>query len=314
MDSMRKLLHRTAVITIDGALLCGTAVAGTGQAGATSAKAITCETESTGGTGPFFDGKAASNRYDNTFHIGSSVPSSELKRGTPQGLATWNNWAGSKDLLLATSDGKAGQPAHIVAFDPAQRDKVVGTVAIAESHVGGIAVAKGWAYVSGRASGKWATVRKYKLSTLKKAIKAKRVPYVNQTGSVRKVYGASFLSAYGDKLYAGKFNANGRDKMYSYTINSDGSLTTHKTPWEIPSKTQGALVTGSHFVYSTSSGRKNRGNIYVVRRGTTDLDQAKLHCFRAPSMPEGIAAYNGKAYLLFESGSYKYAADPKTRN
>lgn len=284
---MRTLSRTTAAATIGGAMLFGSAVAAAGPAAAagstaaasSAARAISCETKSTGGTGPFYDGKAASNRYDTTFHIGPAMPASELRRGTPQGLAAWPNWDRSKDLLLATSYGKSGQHAHIVAIDPAQRNKVVGTVAIAESHAGGIAVAKGWAYVSGRASGKWATVRKYKLSTLKIAIQEKGVPYVKQTGTARKVYGASFLSAYGDKLYAGKFNANGRDKMYSYTINADGSLTTIKKPWEIPSKTQGLAVTGTHFLYSTSAGRKYRGNEYVVRRGTTDLDKAKLHCF-----------------------------------
>ncbi|WP_020496235.1 hypothetical protein [Sciscionella marina] len=308
---MNTLLRKAAVVTVGSALLLGGGFSATAQA---EPKAIKCETKSTGGTGPFYDGKAASNRYDSTFKIGPAVPRGELKRGTPQGVAAWNNWDGKKDLLLATSYGKKGQKAHIVALDPAQRNKVVGTVAIAESHVGGIAVAKGWAFVSGRASGKWATVRKYKLSTLKKAIKEKGVPYVKQTGKARKVYGASYLSTDGSKLYAGKFTSKGRGKMYSYTINSNGSLTTIKKPWETPTKTQGVLVTGKHFIYSTSYGRTKRGNIYVVRRGTTDLDKAKLHCFRGPSMSEGIAAYGGRAYVVFESGSYKYSGDSRTRN
>lgn len=40
--------------------------------------------------------------------------------------------------------------------------------------------------------------------------------------------------------------------MYAYTINSDGSLTTHKKPFEVPMKTQGLLATKNHFIYSTS--------------------------------------------------------------
>lgn len=310
---MNRLMRKTAVSTLSAALAFGTVVT-SADAATNAPKAIKCETKSSGGTGPFYDGKAASNRYDSNYNIWSRVPEKELNRGTPQGVAAWNNWDGKQDLLLVTSYGKKGQPAHLVALDPSQRDKVVGTVSIAESHVGGIAVAKGWAFVSGRASGKWATVRKYKLADLKKGIKASGVPMVKQTGQARKVYGASFLSTDGAKLYAGKFNEHGRDKMYSYDIKSDGSLTTNKTPWEVPTKTQGVLVTKSHFIYSTSFGRDKRGNIYVVRRGSTDLDQSKLHCFRAPSMSEGVAAYGGKAYQLFESGSYKYANDPKTRN
>jgi glutamine cyclotransferase len=91
-------------------------------------------------------------------------------------------------------------------------------------------------------------------------------------------------------------------------------LTTVNKAWEVPTKTQGLLVTGSHFVFSTSYGRDKRSNLYVVRRGQPDLDKAKLSCFRAPSMSEGITEYGGRAYLVFESGSHVYRSDPKTLN
>lgn len=31
-------------------------------------------------------------------------------------------------------------------------------------------------------------------------------------------------------------------------------------------------------------------------------------------MSEGITEYGGRAYLVFESGSYQYRSDPKTKN
>lgn len=52
----------------------------------------------------------------------------------------------------------------------------------------------------------------------------------------------------------------------------------------------------------------------MVRRPGTDLDRASLYCFRAPSMTEGVTAYGGNAYLVFESASHVYRGDPKTRN
>ncbi len=83
-------------------------------------------------------------------------------------------------------------------------------------------------------------------------MKAAGTPLVKPVGNERKVYGASFLTSYGGYLWSGKFNNKGRDKMYQYKINSNGSLTTIKKAWEVPTKTQGLLVTGSHFIFSTS--------------------------------------------------------------
>lgn len=269
-----------------------------------AAAAISCST-ATGGN-PFYDGPSASKVYDARFSGSAAVPN--LSSYTPQGIGTWWNWDGSKDLLLVTSYRK-GANTQIIGIDPAT-NKTVGVVAIAETHGGGITTSNGWAFVQGSTNG----IRKYKLSALKTAMKAAGTPYLKAVGSERKVYGASFLTSYGGYVWSGKFNETGRDKMYQYKINTDGSLTTINKAWEIPTKTQGLLVTGTHFVFSTSYGRTNRSNLYVVRRGQPDLDKAKLSCFRAPSMSEGITEYGGKAYLVFESGSHLYRGDSKTLN
>ncbi len=76
-------------------------------------------------------------------------------------------------------------------------------------------------------------------------------------------------------------------------------------------KTQGLAVLEDYFVYSTSYGRTNRSNLYVVRRGYTQLDEANkddmLKCFRAPTMSEGVTLSQGKIYVVYESGAAKYA-------
>jgi hypothetical protein len=244
--------------------------------------------------------------YNDRFTNSAAVPN--LSTYTPQGIGTWWNWDGKKDLLLVT-EYRTGARSRIVGIDPAT-NKTVGVVAIDATHGGGITTSNGWAFVQGSTNG----IRKYKLSTLKTAMKAAGTPYIKPVGAERKVYGASFLTSYGGYIWSGKFNDKGRDKMYQYKINSNGSLTTINKAWEIPTKTQGLLVTGTHFIFSTSYGRTNRSNLYVVRRGQPDLDKARLKCFRAPSMSEGITEYGGRAYLVFESGSHLYAGDPKTLN
>ena len=270
----------------------------------TATRAISCDTKA--GGKHFYDGPSASAKYDARFSVSAALP--RLASYTPQGIGTWWNWDGSKNLLLVTMYRK-GSNSVIVGIDPAT-NKVVGDVAIAATHGGGITTVYGWAFVQGSTNG----IRKYSLATLRAAMKKSGTPYVKATGSERKVYGASFLTSYGDSLFAGKFNDKGRDKMYEYKISSNGTLTTINKAWEIPTKTQGLLVTKSHFIYSTSYGRDKLSNLYVVRRGQPDLDKAKLSCFRAPSMSEGLTEYGGRLYEVFESGSYLYRSDPKTKN
>lgn len=300
---MNSLLRKAAITVVSGAFLVGTAATGVAapEEGVTD-QGIKCESDASG-DGPFYSGPSASHVYDKAFAKGPAVPG--LDKRTPQGISPWYNWDGpNRDLLLVTEYGEKGQDTHIVGIDP-KTGKHVGTVAVAEAHVGGITVSRGWAFVQGRDSGKWDTIRKYKLSDLRAAMKKGGVPYLTQDGEARRVYAASFISSYGDTLYAGKFNDGGRGKMFSYKINANGSLTTEHG-YEVPTKTQGLMVTKNKFIFSTSYGRDKRSNIFVVDKGATDIDKPSTKCFRAPSMAEGITEYKGDAYLLFESGSYKY--------
>ncbi|MER5393250.1 hypothetical protein [Saccharopolyspora sp. NPDC002686] len=300
---MKPLLRKVTIAALSGALLLGTAATTTTAAVAGEDKAIACRSAASG-QGAFYPGPSASKFYDKVFGQGPAVPG--LDKTTPQGLAAWPGWDGEgKDLLLVTSYGKPGQDALIIGIDP-HTGKHVGTVAIAESHVGGIAISKGWAFVQGRNSGSQHTIRKYKLSELRDAMKKGGTPYLKQVGESRKVAAASFVAADGGTVYAGKFNDSGRGTMQSYQVGDDGSLTEQKT-YEVPKKTQGLMVTGDKFVFTTSHGRSKRSNIYVVDKGATDIDRPSTKCYRAPSMAEGITEFGGAAYVLYESGSYQYS-------
>lgn len=302
------MIGAIAAATVSVAMAHGVA----NSAEAPASAAITCDTDSSGKDAGFYDGKSASYKYDERFTQAPEIPKAELDGHTPQGAATWSNWDGKgNDLLLVAAYGANGADAHLIGIDPS--GKHVGTVAIAESHVGGITVSNGWAFVQGRNTDKWETIRKYRLSDLKTAMSGEGTPHLKQVGTARNVYGADFMSSHDGYLWAGRFSGE-RNKMYSYKINDDGSLTTQDQAYEVPAKTQGLLVTKGHFVYATSHGRDMRSNVYVVGRGEPVLDKAKLHCFRAPSMTEGITEQNGNAYLVFESGSHVYRDDPKTLN
>jgi hypothetical protein len=268
--------------------------------------AISCDTATSGGS-TFYDGPSASYKYDARFSNSASIPN--LSTHTPQGAGTWYNWDGSGKNLLLVASYRTGADSQIYGIDPST-GSTVGVVAIAESHVGGITVSKGWAFVSGQGS----SIRKYRLTALRDALKAAGTPYLAQVGTARDVAASSFIGSYGDSLFSGSFNADGRGVMYEYKIADDGTLTTVAGAWEVPTKTQGLTVTANHFIYSTSYGRTNRSNIYVVKRGQKDLDAAALSCFRAPSMTEGITEYNGTAYLVYESASHLYGSDPTTLN
>jgi hypothetical protein len=272
----------------------------------TASAAITCDTATTGGT-TFYDGPSASVKYDARFSNSASIPG--LSTHTPQGAGTWYNWDGTGKNLLLVASYRTGADSNLYGIDPST-GATVGVVAIAESHVGGITTSKGWAFVSGAGD----SIRKYRLTELRDALKAAGTPYLAQIGTARAVASASFLTSYGNSLWSGSFNDAGRGTMYEYKIADDGTLTTVAGAWEVPTKAQGLLVTATHFIYSTSYGRGNRSNLYVVRRGQPDLDAAQLSCFRAPSMTEGITEYNGTAYLVYESASHLYGSDPTTLN
>src|SRR4051795_4185071 len=164
-------------LAIGGALVLSIATAA-GPAAPADAK-ITCNSTSHGG-GAWYQGKTASNVYDTRFSAGPAVPG--LRDDVPQGVAAWRDWdAAGHDLLVVSSYRDGGGKARLFGID-AGTGKHVGTVAIAPTHAGGIAITNGWAFVQGQDSGTKHYVRKYELSQLRSAMKAKGTPYLKQIG------------------------------------------------------------------------------------------------------------------------------------
>lgn len=223
--------------------------------------------------------------------------------------SNWPNGGSGDDLLVITSYDPDKKYSLIIGTD-AKTGKKVGAAKIAYSHAGGIAIFEdlGWAFVSDDDSHK---VRKYSLKKLADAIQ--KSDTIASEGPAQVVIGSSFLTSHAptNTLWAGIFEDSpegGRPQMKSYKVDKSGQLTPDNTIWEVPTKTQGLVVTKDFFIFSTSLGRNKRSNLYVVRRGKneTDLDKARLFCFRSPSMSEGIAVYGDDLYVLYESGARKY--------
>lgn len=265
-----------------------------------------CAATGSGGSAGFYPGPSASDVYDSTFAKGPALPG--LPSYTPQGITTWSNWDGKGNSLLIMGSYRRGHTSRLYGINP-DTGKTVGDVKIAETHMGGLAVVGKWLIVQGsETSGKPEKVRRFKVSDLRSKLKASGTPTLKPTGSTQTIFSADFMSAYGGRIWTGRFSAGADSKMYEYKVDSDGKLKVTGSAYQIPPRTQGVMVTGDRFVFATSLGL-NQANLYVTRRGSHTLAGAEGRCFRIPSMAEGLTRYNGKVYLVYESGSGQYRSN-----
>lgn len=281
---------------------------------------IRCE-KARSGRDPFYKGPSASVAYDKRFSEGPRLSPPKLSTHTPQGVAWWQDWDGrGNDLLLISAHAHKGDTARSQIIGLDANGRTVGVVDIArvegdrkDTHAGALGLDDTWLYVDGpKAAGGLHTIRRYSLKSLATTMSTGGA--ISPDGATERVYGASFLTVDGRHLYAGKFNKRGhRDWMYSYTIanGKDWLKPDYKggkrLRWEIPGYTQGVAKAEGRFLFSSSSGRKNRSNLYVTDASQTNLDRASPRCFRAPTMAQGITvAPGGKVYLSFESGSDEF--------
>ena len=274
------------------------------------------------GSSPFYNGSSASVTYDSTFGPGHGLPAPLLNTFVPQGLGTWPNWDGAGHDLLIQS-GYNGRRTVIVGIVPGGGVTRMPRLKrpngrFVKAHAGGVAVVGSWLFVTGKTVGGLPTVLRFPLDAVRASL-ASGTPLQARAEIPLDVgtpgFAASFMAADGGTVWIGTFNSDNRNRMYQFGVGPAGGLNRVGGPgdWtQVPKKTQGLMVTASHFVFSTSYGSQNRGNIYVIRRGQKLLDNAypqDLTCFAAPSMAEGVTQANGQAFLTFESGSFKYRRD-----
>ncbi|MTD44465.1 hypothetical protein GKE82_09215 [Conexibacter sp. W3-3-2] len=317
---MRRL---TPALLVACALLAPAVPAAAAEPWERADESISCADDE--GSRPFYNGPSASTVYDGTFALARAVPGPLLDGYVPQGLGTWRAWGGrGVDLLVQSAYNDTTDRAVIVGMvpggattrmpvlvRPGGRDPV-------DAHVGGVAVVGPWLFVAGEEVGGVPTVLRFPLDRVRERLADGR-PLTAAAEHRLEVgtsgFNASFLAADGDGFWAGTFSQDARNRMYRFRVGPKGGprLIGTSGSWiQVPKKTQGLAVTRTHFFFSTSYGSENRSNVYVVRRGRRDLDDAypqDVTCFAAPSMAEGITLSRGRAFLSFESGSYKYRGD-----
>jgi hypothetical protein len=247
------------------------------------------------------------NNYNPSWELSRSL----LDEHVPQGLTTWGSYFGAgNDLLVYTAYSQFDGRARIQGIDPRDGSLTNFAQLQAGTHAGGVAIVGNWAFVPGANEG---SVRRYKLSRLARIFANGPSSEELDGAFAGKVVGTGFLTQAGNTIYAGTFNPNGLGVMRTYSVDAKGDLHETSGDIEVPKKTQGLLVLPNYFVFSTSSGRHNRSNVYVVKRGysslVTSYNNGNLRCVRVPTMSEGVTIANDKIYQLFESGAdcYRYA-------
>jgi hypothetical protein len=248
--------------------------------------------------------------FNNNYNPSWELSRSLLDEHVPQGLATWGAYYGAgNDLLVYTAYSQSGGRARIQGIDPRDGSKTNFAQLQAGTHAGGVAIVGNWAFVPGANEG---AVRRYKLSRLAGIFAHGPSSDALDGAFAGNVVGTGFLTQEGNTIYAGTFNENGLGVMRTYSVDANGDLHQTSGDIQVPKKTQGLLVLPNYFVFSTSYGRTQRSNVYVVKRGYTSLatsyNNGNLRCVRAPTMSEGLTIADDKIYQLFESGAdcYRY--------
>jgi hypothetical protein len=291
---------RVLLATAAATFACAAAFAGPAMAADPDFRCLNDDTDNKDAT-PWFN-----NNYNPSWQLSRSL----LDQHIPQGLTTWPNYYGAgKDLLVYTAYSQFDGRARIQGIDPRDGSLTNFAQLQAGTHAGGVAIVGDWAFVPGASE---PGVRRYSLSRL-----AGIFAHGPSSDALEGTYagdavGTGFLTSAGNTIYAGTFNPEGLGVMRTYSVDADGDLHQTSGDIEVPKKTQGLLVLPNYFVFSTSEGRTNRSNVYVVKRGysslVTSYNNGNLRCVRIPTMSEGVTISDDRIYQLFESGAdcYRY--------
>lgn len=205
---------------------------------------------------------------------------------TPQGMTVWGN-------RVIVSEYKVGANTRLVAVNPAS-GKVYGSISIAPTHAGGIAVAGAWVFVQNADTVGSDAVRRYALADVSAAFTRSHAnhghPVFVRAAGVQQLAKWQFASvmttdATTGELLAGHHGVGAGARLYRYVVGANGSLTARPGYVVIPDNAQGVAVDASGRLVITSGG----GHLTVA--GVTRA---------IPSHAEGVAVIAGRAYVAFE--------------
>lgn len=276
-----------------------------GRAGAAEAQCSTDQSSTE------FGGAAISRTYADLFDK-STPAASFLADFVPQGLGVWQNWRGgssTEDLFLVGMHHENENDNRSLLYGMTLGGTVRGYARLpVGSHAGGVKVYNGWVYVQHDNS----RILRYPVSRIRQAFTDSTKRNLGWGTATNTVTDVSFFDIDGGYLYGGYHNPTGRGHMFRYRIMGDGNLVQDHGygPIQIPMKAQGLLVLRDTWIFSTSLYRDHRGNVYVIRRGypaRTDFTTVRYRCFQSVAMIEELVGFNGRTYLLNESGADKFA-------
>lgn len=267
-----------------------------------------CDHSQLRGEAPPYEGRSVSRLYDRVFSPGPAVP--HLRRYVPQGLTMWSDWDGAGNTLLLVGMYRLREESLLVGIDPVD-GRHVGSVAIDESHVGGIGVIGDWLITQDTAeAGGTPAVRRYPLERLRavmrQAARGGEPPYLEAVGDPQEIPGASFMDVAEGSLWAGKFTRRwSGGRMYRYTVDDRGTLHRAEGPWKIPSRSQGLLVTPHHFLFASSDGNRY-GQLRAYRRTAPGVAPVPVGCLWTPSLPQNLTLLGDKVFAVYESGARRF--------
>jgi hypothetical protein len=270
-----------------------------------------CDRTQVRGAQAAYQGRSVSTLYDALFAPGTQMP--YLASYIPQSLADWPNWDGAGHDLLLLGMYNTGHRSYLVGLDP-DSDRVVGTVAVDPSHLGGMAFFGPWLFAG---DNPWPhpgrpTVERYRIDDLRAAmltaVATGDKPYLAGDGSRQPVDATDFMTVDGDSMYTGNHGNPIPGLMYRYVLDADGRLHQVEGPWSVPPRAQGLIVTPDDFVFSTDNDT-GRGELIAARRARPTTHLRPIACIWMPSMPEDMAVHRGRVMSSFESGTARYAGD-----
>lgn len=139
------------------------------------------------------------------------------------------------------------------------------------------------------------------------------VDHYDGENKINGVTSASFVTSFNDDLYVGTFNSSSNSVIQGFHPGSEDAFVSYS----VIQKAQGAaFMTVDDITYlmvSSSYGRKNSSGLYaysVTNVGQSDSKISAVSSIVLPCMSEGIVEKEGTLYVLFESGSHRYNANP----
>ncbi len=267
-----------------------------------------CDRSQVSGETPPYEGRSVSRLYDRVFTRGPAVP--HLRKHVPQGLTTWADWDGAGHTLLLLGMYRRAANSYLVGLDPVD-GRHVGSVEIEESHLGGIGVIGNWLIAQDTAEpGGTPTVRRYALDRLRTAMlqaaQGEVPPYLDYDGDPQEIAGSSFMDVAENSLWVGRYTKRYRGgRMYRYTVDADGLLVQAAGPWKVPPRTQGVLVTPTHFLFASSDGNRY-GQLRAYRRGAAGERLTLGGCLWTPSLPQNLTDHGNHVFVAYESGARRF--------